>query len=195
MKRLALLMVLFILTGCGGSKVSTTKMNLSTHRGMDLNLMPFNSNFEREYYDDIRLRQFDGFVVDYIQKKIQERSKAFTYTFDETDLTNLRNSLLLSLKETNHYANVRDINLKQTTNMPNGLQLFIDFERMGVSQKISFIVEIVGEIKVIDGSGNELGHRAIHVKEKGVMTLSAGKNKAINKFIKEVESLLNDSSN
>lgn len=166
-------------------------MNLSAHKGVDLNLMPFNSNFDREYYDDIRLRQYDGFVVDYIQKKIQERSSAFTYTFDDTDLANLRTSLLLSLREANHYDNVRDIYPKRTINLPNGLQLYIDFERMGVSQKVAFIVEIVGEIMVKDIMGRELAKKTFHIKEKGVMTLSAGKNKAIEQFIREVENLLN----
>lgn len=191
MKRLALLLALLILTGCAGSKAGLTKMNLSAHKGVDLNLMPFNSNFDREYYDDIRLRQYDGFVVDYIQKKIQERSSAFTYTFDDTDLANLRTSLLLSLREANHYDNVRDIDPKRTINLPNGLQLYIDFERMGVSQKVAFIVEIVGEIMVKDITGRELAKKTFHIKEKGVMTLSAGKNKAIEQFIREVENLLN----
>ncbi len=191
MKKLGILVMLFLLMSCAGSKTSMVKMDLSGHQGAYLNVMPFNSNFERAYYDDMRLQKFEGFLTDYIQHKIQERSGAFTYTFDDADLANLRTSMVSSLKETKHYTQVRDIDPARTLHMPDGLQLFIDFDRMGVSQKFSFIVEIVGEMTVKDSAGQELGKKSFHVREKGTWTLGAGKNKAIEQLVREVAELLN----
>jgi hypothetical protein len=190
MKKLGVFAMVFLLVSCGGSKTSMVRMDLQGHQGAFLNVMPFNSNFERAYYDDMRLQKFEGFLTDYIQHKIQERSGAFTYTFDDSDLANLRTSVIKSLREAKHYSQVRDIQPAQTLDLPDGLRLFIDFERMGVSQKISFIVEIVGEIKITDSAGKELGKRAFHIREKGTWTLGAGKNKAIEQFVREVEELL-----
>ena len=78
-------------------------------------------------------------------------------------------------------------------NLPNnGVRLFVDFKRMGVTQKFAFICMIEAHLKVESHDGNILKERAISISEKGIMTLSAAKNKAIKKFIKELEGLLNE---
>lgn len=181
-----------IIYGCAGSKVSTVQLELTRHKGMTFNVMPFNSDFISDYYDDIRLKQFDGFLVDYIQNKIQDNSGAFTYTFDTTDIANLRSSLLISLRNAEHYKQIRDIDSAEIDKIADGLKLFVEFERMGVSQDVAFIVEIIGKTRVTDSSGRLLGERIFHIKEKGLWTLAAGKEKAIDSFIMEVSMLLND---
>ena len=86
---------------------------------------------------------------------------------------------------------VQDIVSSDLEDVDGSLLLFVDFERMGVDQKVKFIVEIVGEIKVVDGSGSELATQSFHVTEKGTWTLSAAKNAAIEEFVREIEAVLN----
>jgi calcineurin-like phosphoesterase len=152
--------------------------------------MPFNTTFERKYYSDVHLRG-KALLEILIVQEINRRSGLYTYTFDDNDLKNLRTSIIASLKATNHFRAVNEILATDVTMSDQGKRLYIDFESMGVSQKIRFICEIKARARITDSTEKVLVEKDIYVSEKGTMTLSAAKNKAIEEFIFEISRLLN----
>ena len=176
--------------GCAGSQSTIVQLKLTSPSTDSIDLMPFNTTFERKYYSDLHLR--GGILSALVLQEINKRSGLYTYTFDDKDLVNLRTSILNSLKATNHFRAVNDIHALDSNVSDRGIRLYIDFESMGVSQKIRFICEIKAHAKIIDFSGKVLIEKDIHVSEKGTMALSAAKNGAIETFILEIAKLLNN---
>jgi hypothetical protein len=154
--------------------------------------MPFNTTFERKYYSDVDKRGNISILGMLIANEINKRSGLYTYTFDENDLKNLRISVINSLTAANHYSEVSDVPVPGDNLSDNGIRLYIDFESMGVSQKVAFICEIKAHAKVCDSTEKVLAEKDIYVSEKGVMTLGAAKDKAIEQFIIKLGTLLNN---
>jgi hypothetical protein len=179
----------FAIGGCAGSQSTIVQLKLTSPRTDSINFMPFNTTFERKYYSDVHMR--GGILLAPLMQEINKRSGLYTYTFDEKDLVNLRTSIINSLKATNHFRAVNDIHALDANLSDRGIRLYIDFESMGVSQKIRFICEIKAHAKIIDFSGKVLIEKDIHISEKGTMALSAAKNSAIETFILEIGKLLN----
>jgi hypothetical protein len=167
------------------------KLKLTSQTKEALNFMPFNTEFDRKYFSDADQRYSFGILMGVIAEEINERSQLYTYTFDDTDLKNLRTSIVNSLIAANHFSRVNDVQTMDDTILSNGMHLYIDFESMGVSQKVAFICEINACAKISDSNDTVIIEKDINVREKGVMTLMAAKNKAIEVFILEVGSLLN----
>jgi hypothetical protein len=180
------------ISGCAGSNKTVIPLDLSGDQEDTINFMPFNSEFTRAYYSDVDKKVAGGLLMQAIMEEVNQKSGLYTYTFDETDLQNLRASIKDSLTESNHYKEVKDVDL--TDNMPSdkGPRLYIEFESMGVSQSIAFVCEIKAHAKVCDGSEAILAEKDISVREKGIVTLMAAKNKAIKEFIMEIGQLLNE---
>jgi hypothetical protein len=151
--------------------------------------MPFNSEFVRNHHSDSRTTDLGGIGI--VNDYLREKSGLFTYTFDDKDLMNLRNSIVNSLTATNHFNKVNDINITDNNLANKGIRLFIDFESMGVSEKGVFICEINAKTKICDANEKVLEEKDIHIRKKGILTLSEAKNGAIKQFILELESLLN----
>ncbi|MBU2623474.1 MAG: hypothetical protein KKD92_14270 [Proteobacteria bacterium] len=184
--------VLFIIgfIGCAGSKSQSVNMRISPSLSGPISLMPYNTNFERYYYSDAHQRGV-SILEKYIIYEIQKRSNAFTYTFDSNDLKNLRTTILESLNSTGQFTSVKDVNFLGDDLPSKGIKLFIDFKRMGISQKIAFVCTIEAKVKVESYDGKILGEKEIVINEKGLMSVSAAKNNAIRQFINELEELLN----
>ena len=186
----AILMI--VVGGCAGSKSTVVRLDLTSQDKASINLMPFNTTFEREYYSDAYSRGSISLLGMFIAAEINKRSGLYTYTFDENDLKNLRISINDSLAAANHFSAVNDVPVPDEALSDRGIRLYIDFESMGVSQKTAFICEIKAHAKVCDFQENVLAEKDIFVHETGIMTLMAAKNKAIKKFILEIGALLND---
>jgi hypothetical protein len=154
--------------------------------------MPFNTTFERKYYSDVDKRGNISLLGMLIASEINKRSGLYTYTFDDDDLKNLRISIINSLTAANHFSAVNDVPVPDDNLSDRGIRLYIDFESMGVSQKIAFICEIKAHAKICDFKEKVLAEKDIYVREKGIMTLGAAKNNAIEKFILEIGTLLNN---
>lgn len=178
--------------GCAGSKSTVIHLNLTSQEKGSINLMPFNTTFERAYYSDVDKRGNISLLGMLIANEINKRSGLYTYTFDDDDLKNLRISILNSLTAANHFSAVNDVPVPDDNLSDRGIRLYIDFESMGVSQKVAFICEIKAHAKIRDFTEKVLAEKDIYVREKGVMTLMAAKNKAIEKFILEVGAFLNN---
>jgi len=176
---------------CAGSNSMIVKLKLTSQAKEALNFMPFNTEFDRKYFSDADQRYSFGILMGVIAEEINERSQLYTYTFDDTDLKNLRTSIINSLIAADHFSMVNDVQTIDDALPSAGLRLFIDFESMGVSQKVAFICEINARAKISNSNDNVLIEKDINVREKGVMTLMAAKNKAIEVFILEVGELLN----
>ena len=61
----------------------------------------------------ISISMLAGSETNLVEMKLSPRYQApdlnaYTYTFDETDLANLRTSVISSVKDANHFADVRD---------------------------------------------------------------------------------------
>jgi hypothetical protein len=180
------------INGCAGSKSMVVRLEMTSQNRDAINLMPFNTTFEREYYSDADQRYNFGFLIGAIAGEINKRSQLYTYTFDDADLINLRTSIINSLIATKHFSGVNDIQiLDGASPLGNGLRLYVDFDSMGVSQKIAFICEIKAHAKICDSTDKILVEKEFYIREKGVMTLMAAKNKAIEEFILEIGRLLN----
>jgi hypothetical protein len=184
--------VIFIMgfIGCAGSKSQSVNMLLSPSVSGPISLMPYNTNFERNYYSDAHQRGV-SILEKYIIYEIQKRSNAFTYTFDSDDLKNLRTTILESLNSTGQFTFVKDVNSLDDDLPDKGIKLFIDFKRMGISQKIAFVCTIESKVKVESYDGKILREKEIVINEKGLMSVSAAKNNAIRQFINELEKLMN----
>jgi hypothetical protein len=180
------------ISGCAGSKSTVVPLNLQSQRTDSIDLMPFNTTFEREHYSDVSQRANISLLGFLITNEINKRSGLYTYTFDDKDLMNLRTSIINSLKATNHFSAVNDILLPDENLSDRGIRLYIDFASMGVSQKIRFICDIKAHVKLADFRGKVLIEKDIHVTEKGTMSLSAAKNSALETFILEIAKLLNN---
>jgi hypothetical protein len=189
-----LIVTIFIIAicGCAGSKSTIVHLKLTSLEKDSINLMPFNTTFERKYYSDVDKRGNISLLGMLIANEINKRSGLYTYTFDDNDLKNLRISIINSLTAANHYSAVSDVPVPDDNLSDHGIRLYIDFESMGVSQKLAFICEIKAHAKVCDSREKVLAEKDIHVSEKGVMTLMAAKNKAIEQFIIEIGILLNN---
>jgi calcineurin-like phosphoesterase len=186
----AIVILSITLVSCAGSKSIVVPLNLTSRITDSINIMPFNTTFERKYYSDVHLRG-KALLEILIVQEINRRSGLYTYTFDDNDLKNLRTSIIDSLKATNHFRAVNEILATDVTMSDQGKRLYIDFESMGVSQKIRFICEIKARARITDSTEKVLVEKDIYVSEKGTMTLSAAKNKAIEEFILEISRLLN----
>ena len=178
--------------GCAGSKSTVIHLNLTSQEKGSINLMPFNTTFERAYYSDVDKRGNISLLGMLIANEINKRSGLYTYTFDDDDLKNLRISIINSLTAANHFSAVNDVPVPEDNLSDRGIRLYIDFESMGVSQKVAFICEIKAHAKIRDFTEKVLAEKDIYVREKGVMTLMAAKNKAIEKFILEIGAFLNN---
>jgi hypothetical protein len=178
--------------GCAASKSTVIHLNLTSQEKGSINLMPFNTTFERAYYSDVDKRGNISLLGMLIANEINKRSGLYTYTFDDDDLKNLRISILNSLTAANHFSAVNDVPVPEDNLSDRGIRLYIDFESMGVSQKVAFICEIKAHTEIRDFTEKVLAEKDIYVREKGVMTLMAAKNKAIEKFILEIGALLNN---
>ena len=176
--------------GCAGSKNTVVRLSVTSEEKGSINLMPFNTTFEREYYSDVSTRGNISLLGWYITSEINKRSGLYTYTFDDEDLKNLRISIIDSLEAANHFSAVNDVPVPDDNLSDPGIRLYIDFESMGVSQKVAFICEIKAHVKICDSTEKVLAEKDVHVREKGVWTLMAAKNKAIKKFILETGTLL-----
>lgn len=180
------------ITGCAGSKSMVVRLEITSQNRDAINLMPFNTTFEREYYSDADQRYNFGFLIGAIAGEINKRSQLYTYTFDDSDLMNLRTSIINSLTATKHFIEANDIQALDDGKLNTGLRLYIDFDSMGVSQKVAFICEIKAHAKITDLTDKILAEKDLYIREKGVMTLMAAKNKAIEEFILEIGRLLNN---
>jgi hypothetical protein len=178
--------------GCAASKSTIVRLNLTSQEKDSINLMPFNTTFERKFYSDVGKRANFSLLGFLIANEINKRSGLYTYTFDDNDLRNLRISIIDSLMAANHFNAVNDIPVPDDNLSNRGIRLYIDFESMGVSQKVAFICDIKAHAKLCDLTEKVLVEKDIYVSEKGIMTLMAAKNKAIEKFILEIGSLLNN---
>ena len=176
---------------CAGSKNTVIRLDLTSKEKGSLSVMPFNTTFERKYYSDAGTRYAFGLLMGAIAQGINERSGIYTYTFDDKDLINLRTSIVESLREARYFGAVNDIPVLNKKMPDKGIRLYIDFKSMGVSQKTAFICEINALARVCDKSDKVLAEKNISVREKGIMTLMAAKNNAIEKFIMEIAALLN----
>jgi hypothetical protein len=179
------------IAGCAGSKSTVVRLNLTSQEKDSIHLMPFNTKFERKYYSDVDKRGNISILGMLIANEINKRSGLYTYTFDDDDLKNLRISIINSLKAANHFSVVNDVPIPDDKLSDRGIRMYIDFESMGVSQKVAFICEIKAHIKICGFAEKVLAEKDIHVSEKGVMTLMAAKNKAIEEFILEIGNILN----
>lgn len=189
---LSLTIIVIAIGGCAGSKNTVVRLNVTSEEKGSVNLMPFNTTFERKYYSDAHTRGNISLLGWAIAHEIDKRSGLYTYTFDDEDLKNLRISIIDSLTAANHFGAVNDVPLLDDNLSDRGMRLYIDFESMGVSQKLAFVCEITAHAKICDFTEKVLAEKDIHVSEKGVWTLMAAKNKAIQKFILEIGTLLND---
>lgn len=181
-----------VIGGCAGSEVRVVHLSLTSRAKDSVNLMPFNTTFEREYYSDADKRGNISLLGMLIAQEINKRSGLYTYTFDDNDLRNLRTSIIDSLKAADHFSRVNDIPVPDDNLSDQGIRLYIDLESMGVSQKIAFVCEIKAHARITDSREKVLAEKDVLVREKGTMTLSAAKNKVIEKFILEIATLLNE---
>lgn len=179
------------ISGCAGSESTVVQLNLTSQKMNSVNVMPFNTTFERKYYSDVHMRG-KAILEILIIREINRRSGLYTYTFDDKDLMNLRTSIINSLKAAKHFSAVHDISSSNENLSDHGIRLYIDFESMGVSQEIRFICEIKAHAKITDSRNKILVEKDIHVSERGTISLSAAKNSAIEIFIFEIAKLLND---
>jgi len=181
---------LILIAGCAGSRVMVAGVEFTFNNSKTINLMPFNTTYDREFYSDADKGYGHEIPAGRIAGAINGRSQQYIYHFDEVDLKNLRTSILTSLAETNNFSEVNDIQALNDEKVSQGLRLYIDFEKMGASQNVEFICEITAHAKLCDSSDKIIAEKDILVHDKGAMNLMAATNNTVAKFILAIEDLI-----
>jgi hypothetical protein len=185
-KRFRLLVALclsaFIL-GCAGSGVNIVKIRSSKYTGVIV-VMP-------DTLAEKRFSTSDWSRRGVVSTVIGRTTGIYTYTFGDDDYKNLRTSLVESLRSSGAFQNVVD--QVDERSLPDGVRLYIKFSESGMNKTalgMSFICILKAIAWTEDSNSNVLNKKDISINEESIMTVSAAKNQAIEKFVLEVASIL-----
>lgn len=169
------------LAGCTSSKPKVSVLKINSQPDTLVEVMPFAAATHRFATNDASKRGLSGIILD-------AQTGIYTYRFDDGDYSNLRKSLVDSLQKGKFFKGVQDITSEKDA--ASGTRLYIDFIESGMNQTtLSFVCVLKARAWTEDSSGKILGKKGIVVEEKSGISVAAAKNKAIDKFVKEVAGL------
>lgn len=166
---------------CSSSSLTIVELNLPPQQDIVIVVRPF---LEADKLLVSRGFEWRGAITDLIDKE----TGLYT-SFDEKDYANLRKSLIESLRESQSFKAVYDI--QNENESVNGIRLYLSFDESGVNQTslVSFcFLNAFAWTEISQDS--VLSKKEIKTKGKSSWSVNGAKNAAITKFIKEIADLL-----
>jgi hypothetical protein len=180
---LAVTMIVGAMTsGCASSEIQTVKLELPRGSDATFYVLPFEPPAKRLVAREM--------VIVMNLPDLLRLANSRTYTLDDQDLGNLRQSLVRSIEASKSFDSVQTLDNLPDKRPINGLFLAIRLDVAGVVGGWAYSAVIKGSAKVEGSSGNVLGETAIEADETGVLTLNEAKNKAIKKVVGQAANLL-----
>jgi hypothetical protein len=175
------IMLAVIVFKCASSSLNIVELNLNPQRDTVIEIMPFSEAKKRLASRGFKWR---GAIVDLI-----DRETGLYTSFDDEDYANLRQSLIQSLRRSQIFKAINDIQNENVS--ANGIRLYISFDESGINQTSleSFCVLNAYAWTEIEGD-SVLSKKEIKTKGRSNWSASGAKNDAITKFIKEVAQLI-----
>lgn len=164
--------------GCVSSKVRLVDLNLKPQRDTVIEVMPYAAAEKQYTTSDAGRRGLLGLVID-------ANTGIYTYKVDARDYANLRESIIQSLRKSDAFKDVRDI--QNESESRTGVCLFLKINESGMRQTaFTFVCVIKGKAWTSDASGRIITQKDINVEQSSAFTVGAAKSKAISKCVQEV---------
>ena len=132
---LLLVSIFFCLAGCAGSKVHVVRFEIDPGKGK-IAVMPWEKAKKSLSASDAKQRSDMGFeavgVLAGPHEAVDEATGLFTYTFDQDDYENLRQSVIQSLHKSEAFSEVIDVS--DATPPDSDLRLVLTFSESGIVQ-------------------------------------------------------------
>ena len=175
------LLVPIIFFKCSSSSLNIVELKPNLQKDTEIDIMPFSAARKRLERKGSRWR---GMFTDIIDKK-----DALYKAFDDEDLTNIRQTLIKSLRKSQNFKAIYNINTEKE--LVKGVRLYICFDRSGIKQTSFESFCFLNACVWTEIAGDSIvSKKDIKTVGKSIWSLSNAKNKAITKFIKEVALLL-----
>jgi len=175
------ILVLFIIIKCGSSSLKIVELSFDTQRDEIIDIMPFSVAKKRLAEKDIKWR---GTITDIIDKE-----SGLYSSFDDKDYDYLRQSLIQSLRESQGFKAIYDIQNENETS--NGVHVYISFDESGVNQTEFASFCLLNAFAWTETAEDSvLAKKEIKTRGRSNWSASGAKNDAIRKFIKEVAQLI-----
>ncbi len=170
-----------ITLSCSSSSLTVVELNLHPQRDIVIEIMPFS---EADKLLASRGFKWRGTLADLIDKE----TGLYT-SFDDKDYTNLRQSLIKSLKESQNFKAIHDIQNEDEST--NGIRLYISFDESGINRTSLESFCFLNAFAWTEISRDSiLSIKEIKTKGRSSWSVNGAKNEAITKFIKEVAQLV-----
>ena len=175
------IMLSIIVFKCASSSLNIVKLNLNPQRDTVIEIMPFSEAKKRLASTDPKWR---GSLAELI-----DRETGLYTSFDNEDYANLRQSLIQSLRKSQIFKAIHDI--QNETESDNRIRLYISFDESGINQTSFESFCVLNAFAWTEIAGDSvLSKKEIKTKGRSSWSASGAKNDAITKFIKEVAQLI-----
>jgi hypothetical protein len=157
------------------------ELNLPTQQDIVIEVRPFS--------EADKLLKSRGFEWRGVMTDIIDKDEGLYTSFDEQDYSNLRNSMIESLKKSQSFKAVHDI--QNENDSVNGIRLYLSFDESGVNQTSLRSFCFLNAFAWTEASQDSvISKKEINTKGSSSWSMNGAKNSAITKFIKEIADLL-----
>jgi hypothetical protein len=175
------IILILIPISCSSSSLTIVKLNLPPQQDVSIEVRPFP---EADKLLASRGFEWRGAITDILNKE----SGLYT-SFDEQDYTNLRKSLIESLRESQSFQEIYDVHDENES--VSGVRLYLSFDESGVNQTSLVSFCFLNAFAWTEASQDSvISKKEIKTKGKSNWSVNGAKNAAITKFIKEIAYLL-----
>jgi hypothetical protein len=124
-----------------------------------------------------------------LQEEVDATTGLFTYTFEQNDYVNLRQSVIQSLRKSDAFSEVIDVSDGQPAE--DSLRLVLVFAESGiVKTPATFKCILNGTARVEGGSADAALACDIAIKATSLLSVSGAKSKAIEMYLAKIGELL-----
>jgi hypothetical protein len=196
MKRIIVGLVLIFtclgLVGCAGSKVHTTRFELNPRKGK-IAVMPWEKAKKSLSASDAKQRaemaQEAVGILAGPHEAVDDATGLFTYTFNQDDYANLRQSVIQSLIKSEAFSDVIDVS--DTPPTSDDLKLILTFSKSGIVQTPATSKCILnGLARIVKDTDDAVPTRKIAIEATSFLSVNGAKNKAIKEYLVEIGELL-----
>lgn len=181
----ALGLVSVLLIGCASSGVSVVKMDMRARPGVTLVVLPFKVQGTAQVAQDWRKT---GEVVATPDGKVVETGM-YQYTVEGEDVTNLRKSLIGSLRKGGAFASVLDL---RPAELPVGAWVMeVTLGKRGMEQTTTRSTCFIHGHVSIKEQERVLKEADVAANGTSLMTVGAAKDEALENFVRSVLEIVN----
>ncbi len=166
---------------CASSSLIVEELNLNLQGDTVIEIMPFSEAKKRLASKGFKWR---GAIPDLIDKE----TGLYT-SFDDADYAFLRKSLIQSLRKSQSFKAIHDI--QNENESVNGIRFYISFDESGINQTSLESFCVLNAYAWTEVAADSvLSKKEIKTRGRSGWSVNGAKNDAITKFIKEVSQLI-----